>query len=371
MHRNAACFISGLISFTIPKQIMPFPVKHVQHSRLESVDFNNLPFGRVFSDHMFVADFDGRQWTNMGINPYAPLSLDPSTAVIHYGQSIFEGLKAYRSVTDSILLFRHAENYRRMCNSAIRMSMPEIPRDIFIDGMEQLIRLDSAWVPKGDGNSLYIRPVYFATDPVIGVHPSEQYKFIILTCPSGPYYSHDLKVRIEKTYSRASRSGTGYAKAAGNYAGALYPTQLAKAAGYDQVIWTDAATNTKVEESGTMNLMFVIEGVLVTPSLSASKLAGVTRDSVIEIARYWGMPVEERDVYVAEVVDALRNGKLTEAFGTGTAANIATISVIAEEGVDYTVPPVDASSFSTRASRFLSKLKSGHEHDPFGWITEL
>jgi branched-chain amino acid aminotransferase len=363
--------LSGLISFTIPKQTMPFPVKPVQHSRLESVDFNNLPFGRVFSDHMFVADFDGRQWTNAGIEPYAPLMLDPSSAVIHYGQSIFEGLKAYRSESGSILLFRPIENWKRMCNSAIRLNMPEIPRDIFMDGLQELVKRDAKWVPPGEGNSLYIRPVYFATDPVIGVHPSEQYKFLILTCPSGPYYSHDLKVRIEKTYSRASRSGTGYAKAAGNYAGALYPTQLAKAAGYDQVIWTDAATNTKVEESGTMNLMFVIDEVLVTPSLSASKLAGVTRDSVIEIARYWGMPVEERDVYVSEVVEALRNGKLTEAFGTGTAANIATISVIAEEGVDYTVPPVDASSFSIRASLFLNNLKSGGEDDPFGWITKL
>jgi branched-chain amino acid aminotransferase len=363
--------LSGLFSFTSPNQTMSFPIQRVSNSRLESTDFKNLPFGRVFSDHMFVADFDGQQWVNVGIQPYAPLMLDPSVAVIHYGQSIFEGLKAYRAASGEILLFRPTENYKRMCNSALRLSMPEIPTAIFMDGLQELIRLDAEWVPPGDGNSLYIRPVYFATDPVIGVHPSEQYTFLILTCPSGPYYSHDLKVRIEKTYSRASRSGTGYAKAAGNYAGALYPTQLAKAAGYDQVIWTDAATNTKVEESGTMNLMFVIDGVLVTPSLSASKLAGVTRDSVIEIARYWGMPVEERDVYVAEVVDALRNGKLTEAFGTGTAANIATISIIAEEGVDYRVPPVTSSSFSMRASRYLNELKTGMVSDPFGWIVRI
>ena len=350
---------------------MPFPIQRISSSRIESTDFNHLPFGRVFSDHMFVADFNGHEWINVGIEPYAPLSLDPSSAVIHYGQSIFEGMKAYRTESGSILLFRPLENYKRMCNSALRLSMPEIPQDIFMDGLQELVKLDGGWVPPGEGNSLYIRPVYFATDPVIGVHPSENYKFLILTCPSGPYYSHDLKVRIEKTYSRASRSGTGYAKAAGNYAGALYPTQLAKAAGYDQVIWTDAATNTKVEESGTMNLMFVIDGVLVTPSLSASKLAGVTRDSVIEIARHWGMPVEERDVFVAEVVEALRNGKLTEAFGTGTAANIATISVIAEEGIDYKVPPVDASSFSMRASHFLNELKSGRTEDPFGWIVRL
>ncbi|MFN5319045.1 MAG: branched-chain amino acid aminotransferase [Bacteroidia bacterium] len=350
---------------------MTFDVRLAEKSRLAETNFNDLPFGRIFSDHMFRADYNGKDWINTAITPYAALSLEPSAAVIHYGQSIFEGMKAYCSANNEILLFRPLENFKRMNNSAQRLSMPLIPEPIFMDGLKALLKVDSGWVPKGGGKSLYIRPVYFATDAVIGVHPSEYYSFLIITSPTDVYYNKPLKVRIEKTYSRASRSGTGYAKAAGNYAGALYPTQLAKEAGYDQVIWTDAATNTKVEESGTMNLMFVINGVLVTPSLSASKLAGVTRDSVIEIAKYWGYSVEERDVYVAEVVDALKNGSLTEAFGTGTAANIARIALISDDGIDYTVPETNESSFSSKASDFLDKLKTGAVTDPFNWIVRV
>ena len=350
---------------------MPYPISPMAHSRLSETNFDILPFGRIFSDHMFRADFNGKSWINAEIIPYAPLSLDPSAAVIHYGQSIFEGMKAYKSAKDEVLLFRPLENFKRMNNSAERLSMPLIPELIFMDGLIELLKVDSGWVPKGGGKSLYIRPVYFATDSVIGVHPSEFYSFIIITSPTDVYYNKPLKVRIEKTYSRASRSGTGYAKAAGNYAGALYPTQLAKEAGYDQVMWTDAATNTKVEESGTMNLMFVINGVLVTPSLSASKLAGVTRDSVIELAKYWNFPVEERDVYVSEIIQALKIGTLTEAFGTGTAANIARISIIADDGIDYTVPEPNEQSFSQRAADFLTRLKTGEIPDPFNWVVHV
>lgn len=350
---------------------MSISITRIKHSRLSEVDFNQLPFGRIFSDHMFQADYEGGKWINPRVIPYGSLSLMPSTAVIHYGQSVFEGMKVYRGKSGELLLFRPEENFKRMQNSSTRLSMPLVPHEIFMDGLFELLRIDEAWVPSGDGKSLYIRPVFFATDPVIGVHPSDLYTFLIMTSPTGPYYTSELKVRIEKTYSRASRSGTGYAKAAGNYAGALYPTQLAQQAGYNQVIWTDAATNTKVEESGTMNLMFVIDGVLVTPSLSPSKLAGITRDSVIELARYWGFPVEERDVFVTEVVEGLRNGKLTEAFGTGTAANIAPISLISYEGEDFRIPAPSAEAFSSKALRFLDALKRGEEADPFGWVVRL
>ena len=255
---------------------MKIPVTKVEKSRLSEIDMNVLPFGKIFSDHMFVADFDGQFWVNPRIEPYAPISISPAAAVFHYGQAIFEGMKVYRGDNNELLFFRPQENFKRMQQSAIRIAMPPIQEEIFMQGLRQLVELDADWVPHGDGNSLYVRPVYFATDTVIGVKPSETYKFIILTSPTGAYYTEKLKVVIEKTYSRASRSGTGFAKAAGNYAGALYPTQLAKQKGYDQVIWTDAATNTKVEESGTMNLMFVIDGVLITPSLGPSKLAGIT-----------------------------------------------------------------------------------------------
>ena len=349
---------------------MEFPIERTVKSKLSETDFSHLPFGKIFSDHMFQADFNGKEWVNVGIKPYQPLMIDPSSAVLHYGQSIFEGMKVYRSDKDEMLFFRPLENYKRMQRSAVRLSMPSIPEEIFMEGLFRLVDLDTEWVPGGDGNSLYIRPVFFATDPVIGVRPSENYTFLIITSPTGAYYTDELKVRIEKTYSRASRSGTGYAKAAGNYAGALYPTQLAQQAGYNQVIWTDAATNTKVEESGTMNLMFVINGVLVTPSLSPSKLAGITRDSVMEIASHWGMKVEDRDVFVEEVVAALRDGSLTEAFGTGTAANIAPISVIAHEGEDFRVPFAGPESFAARALKFLNDLKAGRVEDTFGWIVK-
>ncbi len=350
---------------------MKFPVTPIAESRISEVDFGHLPFGKIFSDHMFVADYDGKNWVNPRIVPFAPISLSPAAAVLHYGQAIFEGMKVYRSDKDDLLFFRPEENYKRMQQSAIRLCMPPVPEHIFMDGLKQLISLDANWVPKGDGNSLYVRPVLFATDPVLGVKPSETYSFIIMTSPTAAYYTDPLKVVIEKTYSRASRSGTGFAKAAGNYAGALYPTQLAQQKGYNQVIWTDAATNTKVEESGTMNLMFVINGVLITPSLSPSKLAGITRDSVIELARHWGMLVQERDVSVSEIIGAFKAGTLQEAFGTGTAANIAHISVIGHEGEDFSVPESDIESFSNRALRFLTDLKAGRAADPFGWISKL
>ena len=350
---------------------MSFPVTRVTESRLPSINLEHLPFGKIFSDHMFIAEYDGKNWINPRIEPYAPISLSPAASVFHYGQAIFEGMKVFRSDKDELLFFRPEENYKRMQQSAIRLCMPPVPEHIFMDGLRQLVDLDAAWVPKGDENSLYVRPVLFATEPVLGVKPSETYSFIILTSPTGAYYTEDLKVVIEKTYSRASRSGTGFAKAAGNYAGALYPTQLAQQKGYNQVIWTDAATNTKVEESGTMNLMFVINGVLITPSLSPSKLAGITRDSVIELARHWGMLVQERDVSVSEIIGAFRAGTLEEAFGTGTAANIAHISVIGHEGEDFKVPELHADLFSVKALRFLNDLKAGRTADPFGWITKL
>lgn len=350
---------------------MKFPLNRVEKSRLPEVDMQHLPFGKLFSDHMFIAEFNGIEWVNARIEPYAPIAISPAAAVFHYGQAIFEGMKVYRSDKDELLLFRPEENYKRMQQSAIRIAMPPIPEEIFMEGLKQLIEVDADWVPQGDGNSLYVRPVYFATDPVIGVKPSNTYQFIILTSPTGAYYTNELKVVVEKTYSRASRSGTGFAKAAGNYAGALYPTQLAQQRGYDQVIWTDAATNTKVEESGTMNLMFVIDGVLITPSLSPSKLAGITRDSVIELARHWGMLVQERDVSVSEIVGAFKAGTIQEAFGTGTAANIAHIAVIGHEGEDYRVPETTPDSFSMRALRFLTDVKKGRTADPFSWIVKI
>lgn len=350
---------------------MNIPINHVTNSRISELNPNNLPFGKIFSDHMFVADFNGKEWVNPRIEPYAPIELSPAAAVLHYGQAIFEGMKVYKAQNGELLFFRPEENFKRMQQSAVRIAMPPLSEEFFMQGLKKLIQLDAQWVPEGDGNALYVRPVYFATDPVIGVKPSDTYKFIILTSPTGAYYTEKLKVLIETKYSRASKSGTGFAKAAGNYAGALYPTQLAKQKGYDQVIWTDAATSTKVEESGTMNLMFVIDGVLITPSLGPSKLAGITRDSVIELAKFWGMHVQERDVSVSEIITAFKEGKLEEAFGTGTAANIATIAVIGHDGDDYSVPKPGPESFCTRALKYLTDVKMGRIEDRFDWIKKL
>ncbi|MBX7202040.1 MAG: branched-chain amino acid aminotransferase [Bacteroidia bacterium] len=350
---------------------MSFPVTQANPSRISQIDFNQLPFGRIFSDHMFVADYQHGAWVNARIIPFSPISLSPAGAVLHYGQAIFEGMKVYKNEAGELLYFRPYENYKRMQSSAIRLCMPPVPEEIFMDGLKELIKLDQAWIPTGKGRSLYIRPVYFATDDVIGVKASENYTFIIFTSPTGPYYTDELKVEIEKTYSRSNRGGTGYAKAAGNYGGALYPTRLAQQRGYNQVIWTDAATHSRVEESGTMNLMFVINNVLVTPSLSPSKLAGITRDSVIRLAQHWGMKVEERDVYVEEILTALENGTLQEAFGTGTAANIAPISVIGHEGKDFRIPEAGPETFAGKALHFLDELKAGKIEDPFGWVAKL
>lgn len=350
---------------------MGIAITRTGQSRINNIDFTKLPFGRVFSDHMFLADFTGNQWINPRITPFENLSLSPSTAALHYGQSVFEGMKVFRSEKNDILLFRPYDNFRRMQGSASRLCMPPIPEHIFMDGLRELIKTDADWVPSGKGNSLYVRPLYFATDEVIGVKPSENYTFIIITSPAGPYYKEGLKVSIETTYSRASKSGTGYAKAAGNYGGALYPTSLAQQKGYNQVIWTDACTNTILEESGTMNLIFIIEGVLVTPSLSPSKLAGITRASVIEIAQKWGMKVEERDITVEEIISGLKNGKLQEAFGTGTAANIAPISLIGYHDENFSLDAFQPESFSMRVLNYLEEIKTGKTEDSFGWIENL
>jgi branched-chain amino acid aminotransferase len=347
---------------------LTFPTIRTSKSRLKETDFDHLPFGKIFSDHMFVAECHNKKWDNFRIMPYGPLNYSPALAVFHYGQAVFEGMKAYRSPEGEILFFRPDENYNRMIRSSERLCMPEIPSEVFYHGLNELVKVDQDWIPKGAHDALYIRPVFYAVDEVIGVKSSENYHFVILTCPTGPYYTGELKVRIETTYSRASRSGTGYAKAAGNYAGALYPTQLANKAGYNQVIWTDAATNTMVEESGTMNLMFVINDVLITPSLSASKLAGVTRDSILHIAKHWGMEVEERNVKLTEIVEALENGTMQEAFGTGTAANVAPIHVIGFQGRDYELPKQTENAFGKKVSDYLADLKNGRVEDPFGWI---
>lgn len=344
-----------------------FEIRKTQHSRIAEVDFSNLVFGRSFSDHMLVSIYSDGQWGQNQIIPYGNLSLSPATAALHYGQTIFEGMKAYRSPEGEVLLFRPFDNWKRFNLSAQRMCMPPVPEEIFIGGLQELIRLDSDWVPEGAGQSLYIRPYMFASDEYIGVKPSDTYYFVILTCPVGNYYSKPVKVKVEKEYIRAAEGGVGAAKCGGNYGGSLYPAKLAQQEGYDQLIWTDAKEHLYVEESGTMNVMFVIDGKLITPAVSSSILDGVTRKSIIAVAEYWNIPVEQRRVSVAEVIDAAREGRLDAAFGAGTAAVVSPFSHIAYEGVDYALPELTESSFPVRVKDFLAKLRTGRSEDIFGW----
>ncbi len=337
-------------------------------SQFSDVDFDNIAFARIYSDHMFMADYQENEWQDFRILPYGYLRLSPANTTIHYGQSIFEGLKAYRSASGEIRIFRPTDNFNRMNRSAARMCMPDIPEELFMGALEELIRFDSRWVPDRPGTALYIRPFMFATDEYIGIRPSSNYKFMIITCPVGAYYSAPVKVKIETEFTRAARGGTGAAKAAGNYAGSLYPAKLAQDQGYHQLVWTDGTEHKYIEESGTMNIMFVIGDTLVTPALSDSILAGITRDSVLTIARDWGMNVEERQVSVEEIASALKDGTLKEAFGAGTAATIANIELIGYEGQDYYLPPVEEREFSRRMLQELDDIKTGVIEDRFNWI---
>jgi branched-chain amino acid aminotransferase len=290
---------------------------------------------------------------------------------IHYGQAIFEGMKAYRSKKGEVLVFRPEENMKRFNKSALRMCMPEVPEEIFLGGLKQLIQLDNAWVPEKEGCSLYIRPFMFATDEYVGVSPSTTYKFIIFLCPVGSYYSKPLRVRVETEYIRAAKGGVGFAKNAGNYGGSLYPTIEANKAGYDQIIWTDAATHQYVEEAGTMNLMFIINGALVTAPTGDTILDGVTRKSVIQIAQDWGVEVQERLLSVKELVEGISSGAVTEAFGAGTAAVIAPIQTIGFEGKDYELPARKDVDFSAKVFKEISQIRLGEIADTRGWIYKI
>lgn len=346
-------------------------IKRVNKSRLPEVDFNNLPFGKVYTDHMFMADFKGGEWKNARIIPYGYIPVSPATPALHYGQSIFEGMKAYASPSGETLVFRALDNLKRLNISADRMCMPAVPEEILMEGLSTLLDVDKAWLPKNAGSSLYIRPFLFSADEYIGIRPSQDFTFMIILCPVGAYYSTPVKVKIETHYTRAVAGGTGYAKAGGNYGGSIYPAKLAQQEGYDQLIWTDGREHKYIEESGTMNVMFVMNDVLVTPALSDSILAGITRDSVLQMARHWGMNVEERKVSVEELVKGLENNTVSEAFGVGTAATIAQIEMIGYAGKKYTLPAVADRKFSNKVYQELEGLKRGQRPDPFGWMIKI
>lgn len=351
---------------------MNITIKRVTRSNLPNIDFSNIVFGKVYSDHMFVADYKQGEWGNFSIMPYGHLSLSPATCALHYGQSVFEGLKAYKSPEGEVLVFRPQDNFKRMNLSAERICMPEIPEDVFMGGLNELLKIDREWVPGIPGTSLYLRPFMFATDEYIGLKPSMNYRFILFTCPVGPYYSEPLQVKVEEHYVRAFPGGTGSAKVAGNYAGSLYPAKLAQEEGYHQLIWTDGIEHKYVEESGTMNLIFVIDDRIITPGLEEDTiLHGITRDSVLTIARDWGMKVEERRVSIDEIIASIKKKTLREAFGAGTAATIAHIKTIGYQGIDYELPPITQDLFSRKVLDTLEKYRKGLLEDKFGWIMKI
>ncbi len=347
-------------------------INKVAQSRLNTIDWNNLPFGKIFTDHMLVMDYRNGAWQQAEIIPYGPLSIFPGNSTLHYGQSIFEGMKAVRSKKGEISLFRPELNAKRFNESCIRMCMPTIDEALFVDLIKQHVKFEENWIPNTDNASLYLRPFIFATDDFLGVRPSETYKFMILTCPVGAYYSEPVSVKIEEHFTRAAPGGVGRAKTAGNYAASLYPTKLANDEGFHQLIWTDSNEHKYLEESGTMNLVLLIDDVLVTPSEDSDTiLRSVVKRSVVELAKHWGLKVEERQISVAEVVQAIRDGRLHDAFGAGTAATIAPIAKIGYRGEVFDLPPVETRQVSKRIKSYLDGIKSGECADELNWCVSV
>ncbi len=341
-------------------------------SQIHLCDFEKIEFGKIFSDHMFRVDYFNGEWQNPVIEPYGPISVAPSISALHYGQSIFEGMKAFKNAAKEPLLFRPQQNAMRFNISAVRMGMPEIPEELFLEGLKQLVLMDQDWIPTKDGSALYLRPFMFATDDFVGVRPSINYSFIIFCCPVNSYYPKPIKVKVEQKYVRAATGMAGFAKAAGNYAISMLPTMEAKKLGYDQIIWTDSKTHKNVEESGTTNLFFVLdEKIVLTPALDGNILKGITRDSCIQLLKAKGMEVQERDINIDEIIEAAKNNRLTDVFGTGTAAIIAKIESIGFEGTDYILPDQDKRLVSNWLYKTIYGIQTGKEPDPFGWVMNL
>ena len=345
-------------------------VTKVSTSRINDVDFENLSFGQIFSDHMLLCTYKNGKWNTPKIVPYQPLTLDPSTKIFHYGQAIFEGLKAYKDANNDVFLFRPEDNSKRLNISAKRMAIPELPEGYFIEGLKALLHVDKDWIPTQEGSSLYIRPFIFASGQGFHASPSDEYTFIIATAPSGPYFSGNVTVLIEEHYSRSANGGVGYAKAAGNYAGQFYPTQLAVEKGYNQVIWTDDNTHEYIEEAGAMNIFIRINDTLITSPTSDRILDGITRKSIIAIAKDEGIQVEVRKITVTEVVEAAKNGSLKEMFGAGTAAVISPISGFGFKNKDYELPDLE-NSYASKLKKRITDIQTNKAEDKFGWRVKV
>ncbi|MCH3880898.1 MULTISPECIES: branched-chain amino acid aminotransferase [Tenacibaculum] len=345
-------------------------VQLIEESKISQVDFNNLPFGSVFSDHMLECDFKNGEWQTPVIKPYSPITLDPSAKIFHYGQSIFEGMKAYKDAEGSTLLFRPLENCKRLNKSAERLVIPQIPEDIFMTGLKKLLEIDADWIPTNDGSSLYIRPFMFASGNGFHASPADAFKLIICTAPSGAYFAGKVKVLIEEKYARAANGGVGFAKAGGNYAAQFYPTQLAIEKGYNQVIWTDDNTHEYIEEAGAMNIFIRINDTLITSPTSDRILDGITRKSIIQIAKDSGVDVEVRKITVSEVIAAAQSGSLKEMFGAGTAAVISPIAGFGYQEKDYDLPELE-NPLALQLKKQITDIQTNKAEDPYGWRVKL
>jgi branched-chain amino acid aminotransferase len=345
-------------------------IQKIETSKINTVDFKTLNFGSVFSDHMFSCDYIDGNWVNPEIIPYKPITLSPASRVFHYGQACFEGMKAFKDDNNKTWLFRPNDNYERIIKSSIRLAMPEFPKELFFDGLNNLLKIDSDWVKPGIGNSLYIRPFIFASEGTINATEAKEYKFMIICAPANSYYSGDVRVKIEKSYSRAAKGGVGYAKAAGNYAAQFYPTILAKKEGYQQIIWTDSSTHEYIEEAGTMNLFFRIGNKLITAPTSDSILDGITRKSLIQIARDEHIDVEVRPLKVKELIDAANNGNLIEIFGSGTAVVVLPILGFGFENKNYELPKKE-NSWAILLKNKLNDIQYNRSKDPYGWSVQV
>ena len=345
-------------------------IKKIESSRINSVDFENLNFGAVFSDHMFTCDYIDGHWINPEIIPYQPISVSPASRVFHYGQACFEGMKAFKDDNNDVWLFRPTENYNRIIKSSERLAMPKFPKELFFDGLNALLKMDAQWIKTGIGNSLYIRPFIFASEGTINATEACEYKFMIICAPASSYYSGDVKVKIEKSFSRAAKGGVGYAKAAGNYAAQFYPTRLAIDEGYQQIIWTDSSTHQYIEEAGTMNLFFRIGNKLLTAPTSDSILDGITRKSLIQIAKDKGIDVEVRPIKVDELIDAANSGTLIEIFGSGTAVVVLPIIGFGFENKKFDLPKVE-NSWASILKNELNGIQYNLIDDPYNWTVKI
>jgi branched-chain amino acid aminotransferase len=349
---------------------MKIKITKTDQSKISNIDFDNLQFGRTFSDHMLEMIYKNGSWQQPEIKPYGPISFEPSLHALHYGQAVFEGMKAYYSDDETINLFRLDDHLERINNSARRMSMPELDAESFLGGLKELIKLDYKWVPKKHGRALYIRPFMFASEEYIAAKAAAEYRFYIISCPVAAYYSegfNPVKLTTSENYVRAVKGGTGEAKAAGNYGGSFLPARKAQENGYTQVLWLDAIEHKYVEEVGTMNIFFVIGDKLITPKLGGTVLPGITRRSVIAVAKEWGVDVEERRISIDELFDAHKSGELKEVFGAGTAAVIAPVGLIHHKGNTITLNQDEIGPFAKKVFDTVTGIQYGKLEDTFGW----